>query len=157
MDSFHAQIKRNAVALISLAVALGSLGYNTWRNETTEAQRNVRHAAFRVLETLGALQEITDYRYYYLPYDSTLGREGELRVRGFGHVAMIRDLMGLMPGSAPVAGQALDSAWKRSINALDDLTESGEHTLAATEAEQRMTQAIGDARQEVLEVLAQLE
>ena len=49
------QLKQHSVALISLVIALSSLGYNTWRNETTEEQRNIRHASFRVLECLGDL------------------------------------------------------------------------------------------------------
>jgi hypothetical protein len=38
------------VALLSLAIALASLGYNTWRNETTESHRNARQAGFVVLD-----------------------------------------------------------------------------------------------------------
>ena len=41
--SIRPQLHNNAVALISLFVAVSSLAYNTWRNETTEAQRNIRH------------------------------------------------------------------------------------------------------------------
>ena len=48
-NSVFEQLRRNAVALISLVVALSSLGYNTWRNEQTEANRNERQAAFEVL------------------------------------------------------------------------------------------------------------
>ncbi len=57
MLSFREQIRSNSLALISLAVAFIALGYNTWRNETTESHRNVREASFRVLESLGELQE----------------------------------------------------------------------------------------------------
>ena len=46
------------MALISIFIAVSALAYNTWRNETTEEQRNIRHAAFRVLEDLGEVQEI---------------------------------------------------------------------------------------------------
>ena len=53
MATIGKQIHNNAVALISLVIAVSSLAYNTWRNETTEEQRNIRHAAFRVLENLG--------------------------------------------------------------------------------------------------------
>ena len=42
MTTVGRQLRDNAVALISLVVALGSLGYNTWRNERTEHNRNVR-------------------------------------------------------------------------------------------------------------------
>lgn len=41
MISIREQLCRNTVALISLVIAVGSLGYNTWRNETTEAQQSV--------------------------------------------------------------------------------------------------------------------
>ena len=91
MMSFREQIRNNAVALISLVIAIGSLGYNTWRNETTEEQRNIRHASFRVLESLGELQEIVDMRFYYLPYDQSSLSEGESRILGFGTAAMVRD------------------------------------------------------------------
>ncbi len=42
---FFNQIRRNTVALISLAIAVSSLSYNTWRNEKTEINRNQRIAA----------------------------------------------------------------------------------------------------------------
>ena len=66
--SIRSQIHDNAVALISIAIAVGALAYNTWRNETTEEQRNIRFAAFRVLEDLGVVQEVVDSRYYYLAF-----------------------------------------------------------------------------------------
>lgn len=52
-QNFGQQLRSNAVALISLAVALTALGYNTWRNERTEHNRNIRVAAFEVLTQLG--------------------------------------------------------------------------------------------------------
>jgi len=60
MATLREQIRSNSVALISLSVALIALSYNTWRNETTESQRNIRQASFRVLESLGDLQEVAD-------------------------------------------------------------------------------------------------
>jgi hypothetical protein len=46
MSTLRQQLRNNAVALISLVVALGSLGYNTWRNERTEYNHNIRTATF---------------------------------------------------------------------------------------------------------------
>ena len=57
-------LRRNLIAFISLAVALFGLSYNTWRNETTEAQRNTRTAAFRMIEELGEFQQLVDARHY---------------------------------------------------------------------------------------------
>ncbi len=157
MATIRQQIHNNAVALISLFIAVSSLGYNTWRNETTEEQRNVRHAAFRVLENLGEMQQVVDQRYYYLPFGQTDANEGSLRIRGFGNAAMIRDLMMLMPAPAPEAGESLHELWSGHFNALDDLDELGEHTDGAAEAEMALTRAIGEARQAVLDVLASLD
>ncbi len=66
MTSLRQQLRDNAVALISLVVALGSLAYNTWRNERTEHNRNVRTAAFelltRVAERPGRCRRQSTYR-----------------------------------------------------------------------------------------------
>ena len=58
------QIRRNLLAIISLTVAISALGYNTWRNETTEENRNIRLASFEILVQLGKLQIITDHAHY---------------------------------------------------------------------------------------------
>ena len=157
MDTIRAQIHRNAVALISLVIAVGSLGYNTWRNETTEEQRNIRHAAFRVLEGLGELQEVADYRYYYLPFEETDEKEGQLRLRGFGSVAMIRDLMNLMPQPAPRVGQELHELWSTHVNFLNEINAKGKHMQRATQADRELAQAISDTREAVVMVLSSLE
>jgi hypothetical protein len=157
MTSIRQQIHNNSVALISIFIAVSALAYNTWRNETTEEQRNVRHAAFRVLEDLGELQEVVDSRYYYLAFGRKIAAEGELRIRGFGNVAMIRDLMSLMPTPGPEAGHELFELWLNHFSALDQLDVDGQHSQAAKEAEHELTRVIRQARGAVLEVLRSLE
>lgn len=46
---FKDQLQRNLVAIISLFIAVSSLGYNTWRNDKTEYNRNQRLASLEVL------------------------------------------------------------------------------------------------------------
>jgi hypothetical protein len=157
MNTFREQIRSNSLALISLAVAFIALGYNTWRNETTESHRNVREASFRVLESLGELQEVADHRYYYFPFEDNEGREGELRLRGFGRVAMVRDLMNLMPEPAPGASDELFWLWNGHFNALAELDKDGWHAEAAKAAEKELADAIRDARAAVIEVLVMLD
>lgn len=157
MTSIRQQFRNNTVALISLVIAVGSLGYNTWRNETTEEQRNIRHAAFRVLESLGELQEIVDTRYYYLPFEEGAYREGDTRVRGFGTVTMVRDLMSLMPAPGPRTGETLHGLWQERFVELHRLDGQGGHTPEATRAERQLTEAIGKSRQAILGILAELE
>ena len=157
MKTIRQQIQNNAVALVSIFIAVSGLAYNTWRNETTEEQRNVRHAAFRVLEDLGEVQEVVDARYYYLAFDDEIGSEGELRIRGFGSVAMIRDLMMLMPEPGPAAGETLHATWLEHFADLDQLDEERRHTAEAEMAERELTEAIQLTRSAVLGVLRGLE
>ena len=58
------QLRDNLVAITSLAVALSALGYNTWRNERTERNRNVRVAGIELLGEIGSLQQIIFYAHY---------------------------------------------------------------------------------------------
>jgi hypothetical protein len=151
------QFRRNSVALTSLMIALAALAYNTWRNETTEEHRNVRHAAFRVLETLGELQQIVDARYYYFPLQADRRYEAELRLRGFGGAAMARDLMNLMPPPAPAAGRQLHASWLEHFNALDDLDAEGRHAEQARQAEATLRETLVRSRAAVIQVLEMLD
>lgn len=138
---FLEDVRRNAVALISLAIALAGLGYNTWRNETTEAHRNTRQAAFMMLQQLGELQQIVDQRFY-------AGQRDDVnRISGWGRVALIRD-MGMLVTPAS-AGQAatLFLTWQERLAQLD----AGEQ-----QAEDDISAAIAATREQVLSDLGAL-
>ncbi len=157
-NSLLAQFRRNSVALTSLLIAVTALAYNTWRNELTEHQRNVRHASFQVLQHLGELQEIVDVRYYYTAQlQSDDATEGMTRLKGFGLAAMSRDLMGLMPSPAPAAGQALHDQWVQHFLLLHQRDAAGQRTPAAKQAEESLRTTIERSRQAVLEVLQGLD
>lgn len=155
MTTIREQIHRNAVALISLIIAVGSLGYNTWRNETTEAQRNTRHASFRVLESLGELQQVADYHYYFV--DSENAASGEQWLRGWGQATLIRDLTMVMPGTAPRAGLTLFELWESRFRLLDDRDAQGRRTEEAMAARNEIFQGIDETRTAVINVLRSLE
>ncbi len=157
MASIRQQIHNNAVALISLFIAVTSLGYNSWRNETSEEQRNVRHAAFTVLEHLGEMQEVVDTRYYYLAVGDAIGNEGQVHLRGWGSVTMTRDLMMLMPKPAPAAGEQLFASWSKHFDALNEVDSSGRHSARAKEAERTLTESIAETRAAVIAVLRSLD
>jgi len=110
-----------------------------------------------VLESLGELQEVADHRYYYFPFENNDGREGELRLRGFGRVAMVRDLMNLMPAPAPTTSDNLFQLWNQNFNALAELNKSGRHSEAAKKAEKELGDAILKARASVITVLEMLD
>jgi len=142
-SSIAAQLRQHAVALISLALAITSLAYNTWRNETTEAHRNVRHAAFRTLEELGELQVIVDARQY----------QGDLMrgdyVSGWARVLLIDDLSSVLPSQGQNAAAELHDAWAQNFEGWD--------SRADTAAGQRISATIARTRSEIRQVLTGLE
>lgn len=132
-SDFIQPLRQHLIALISLTVALSSLSYNTWRNERTEANRNVRVAAFEELKTLGELQALVNHAYF--------GQDASAAVvmTGWSKVALIADLAELLPGAPATAGQELTRVWAQHADAL-----LGE---AATDA---ITRALDASRSSVL-------
>lgn len=132
---------RHSVALVSLAVALSGLAYNTWRNETTETQRSTREAGFRMLEELGELQSRVNYRFYAADLE-----RGD-RIGGWGHVLFLRDLSALMPADVAADAAELHKVWTADGDALDD---------GDAAAEKRISGAVSALREEVLSTLQDL-
>jgi hypothetical protein len=139
--SLAAGVRRHAVALISLAVALFGTSYNTWRNQTTEAHRNTRAAAFMLLDALGQLQEISDRRYY------GGDRSDANRIGGWGKVSVVRDLAPLVSRDSEVGADAIFEAWKTNVDELDGRDEA---------AETRITESISGLRRRILADLTAL-
>jgi len=128
-------LARHAVALVSLFVALSGLGYNTWRNETTERHRNTRQAAFVMLEELGRLQQLVDRRFY------AGRRDDESRIAAWGKVALLRDMSPLVSESTSHEAHALADVWRMKLAALD---------AGQPEAEEAISASIGTVRAQVL-------
>jgi hypothetical protein len=134
------QVRRNAVALISLVVALGTLLYTTWRNEETEDNWNTRVAGFEMLTTLGELQRIV----YLNHYDGDLD-EGSPR-KGWVRVMVLRDLGEIMPEPLPGHGQRMLEVWEKNWAGI------GKDQAAVD----RVEAAIDATREAILQVLRAL-
>ncbi len=141
MTPIRQQLRNNAVALISLAVAISSLGYNTWRNERTEHNRNVRTAAFEVLMRAGDLERVT----FLAQYDRD--RSGGSPRTGWTDVLAIRDLCALVPGAVPERSAELLKVWGENWEGLGKDDEI---------AVSRIDDAIGRVREAALAVLRTL-
>lgn len=135
------QIQKNSLAIISLFVAFSALGYNTWRNELTEQNRNYRQAGFEMLLHIGELQRIA----YLAHYDKDQNR-GNPR-SGWVEVLVLRDLSQLLPEPEQVGAQHLLETWRDHWNALG----KDEFSVASID------HAINDLRKDVLRVMHQLE
>ena len=141
MTSIRQQLRDNAVALISLAVAISSLGYNTWRNERTEHNRNLRTAAFEVLMRAADLERVT----FLAQYDRD--RNAGSPRAGWTDVLAIRDLATLVPGRVAAEADELLKVWGQNWEGLgkDDET-----------AVNRIDDAVGRLREASLATLRSL-
>lgn len=138
--TFNEQVRRNLVAIISLALAILSLSYNTWRNEVTEHNRNVRQAGFEMLLTLGEVHQIV----FFLHYDKDEIR-GNPRL-GWAKVLLVADLATIMPPSVESATDSLTATWGANWSSL------GKDELAV----QRVSEAVDEVREATIEALAVL-
>ena len=135
------QLKQNQVAIISLLVAFAALGYNTWRNELTEYNRNVRQAGFEMLLHVAELQQIT----FLAHYDRD--RVGGNPRKGWTELLALKDLAMLMPKDAELRIADLEKAWGANWDEL------GEDDASAD----AIDAAIDDLRADILTALKALD
>jgi hypothetical protein len=138
--SIRRQLRANAVALISLVVALSSLGYNTWRNEKTEENRSIRVAGFEVLKHLGELQLVVNFAFF--AKEKQLGHP----MAGWGRVALISDLSQVLPAPAPQRAEQLHRVWQANWEQIADDEASVD----------RITAEIDRTREAIREILRRL-
>lgn len=149
----RAQLRRHSVAIISLLIALSSLGYNTWRNETSELHRNWRQASFELTREINDLQQVVLYRRYFHPVETTPTDEvgdAETWIRGWGRVASVRDLTSVLPDPLPAHGAHLHTTWSQHAQHLHAGDES------AREAEEALLAALDNTRDSVLQLIRNL-
>ena len=112
MTDMRRQVRDNLVAITSLVVALSALGYNTWRNERTERNRNIRSAGIELLQEIGSLQQIVFYAHF-----GERGDDGEPDARGdprmgWVDVFTINDLAAMMTPEVERDAGRLRAVWE---------------------------------------------
>ena len=135
MTGLRQQLRDNLVAFVSLAVALSALGYNTWRNERTERNRNVRVAGIEMLREIGSLQQIIFYA-HYAQGDS----RGDPRM-GWADVLTIGDLAALMPPDVARDAESLRKTWEADAELLVEQDDAFARIDGAIDALRRTTLA----------------
>jgi len=115
------QVRANIVAIVSVIVALSGLAYNTWRNEKTEINRNVRVAAFETLKNLGEAQIIVEYVHFkkLRMLNDPLASLGRDPLQGWSRMIYIRDLAQVLPPPGPAEADLLFAAWRDNVEALE--------------------------------------
>lgn len=122
------QLRRNRVALISLAVAIISLSYNTWRNEASEENRTQRLVSIEILLKLADLQQVVWHNHY----DGDTEDRGNLRT-GWTLVLTIRDISTILGDPMPESGQKLWQVWNDNYAELPDSTAAKDNIISAIE------------------------
>jgi len=142
IKSFKEQVRRNLVALISLAIAITSLGYNTWRNEASEHNRNQRLVSIEILTMLGDLQKaVLDARY---------GRESESREHlrnGWAITLTLRDIAMVAAGEVPESADELFTVWSAESSKL----------RRSEDAQRLIEDAVNEVRRNTHDVLRSLD
>ena len=148
-NRFTEQLRRNLVALISLAIALSSLSYNTWRNEQTEQNRNVRAAGFEVLLKLGELEQVV----LHLGYTPEEALE-DPRV-GWAIVWDIKTFSELLPTTVESSQRNLFDTWEGHQSRLEkpDGVENSEAQAERRASAKAVNDAIDQLRADVLQSL----
>lgn len=136
------QIRRNMVALISLAVAVTGLGYNTWRNEASEHNRNQRLVSIELLLMLADVHQLTQDAHWGDSEDrATILRQG------WSKVMTIKDLAQIAEGSVPSSATNLWKTWGADYKALG----------TDFAAEKRIADAVDAVRSDAHELLTSLD
>jgi len=141
MNTLLQQIHRNLLAIISLVVAITALGYNTYRNELTEENRNIRFAGFSILQELSELQLLIDYAHY--DKDTVKGNP----ITGWGHLLYVKDMSYLVSGEVVDETEALIKVWDNKWQTVRDDEESN----------QRVTAGINGLRELIRHTMASLD
>ena len=131
------QLQRNVVALISLVVAVTSLGYNTWRNEASEHNRNQRQLSIEVLRSTAQLQQVV----FHNTWDGDVQGRGNPRT-GWVHVMTIRDLASILDEDVKASAGDLYGAWENGWERLEPHSEAYIEIIAALEAVRADTHAL---------------
>lgn len=140
MSGLRRQLRDNSIAIVSLVIALSALGYNTWRNERTERNRNIRVAGIELLNEIGSLQQIIFYAHF-----AEGDQRGDPRM-GWADVLTINDLAALMPVIVTREASDLKTVWEDDSAGL----------LEDGDAYRRIDGAIDELRQATLESLRAL-
>ncbi len=131
-QSIREQFRRNAVALISLFIAVTGLLYNTWRNEHSEYNRNQRWASFEILLMLGDLQEFVFLSYY----DADQIDDSDFR-RGWAKVLTIRDLSTVLDSPMSTGAETLHATWGKNWEGLERRDTASKEAIEAAIASLR--------------------
>lgn len=109
MKPWLATIKSQLLSILSVFIAISALSYNSWRNEVTEKNRNIRAAGFEMIKQLAELQVLTDH----MTYDQDKARNDP--IKGWSIVLALEDLGSFVSDDTQHKTGNLKSTWAKEI------------------------------------------
>ncbi|NCP38717.1 MAG: hypothetical protein GW821_19095, partial [Shewanella vesiculosa] len=100
------------ISVISLIIAISALGYNTWRNEVSEHNRNIRASGFELLKASAKLQLLVDRQFYE---DSSQLSP----IEGWTRINFIVALSQVMPEPVKINSVQLKATWSENWQSLN--------------------------------------
>jgi hypothetical protein len=138
--TIRSQLRNNAIAIISLIVALASFSYTAWRMERSEHNLTTRDAAFHMLAALGEMKQVVYHGHY--DHDEVGGNPRT----GWVYVETIRDFGSAMPAPVPAKAEALMQSWQKHWEGIGTRDEDADS----------ITDALDDCRAAVVETVRSL-
>jgi hypothetical protein len=138
--TIKSQLRDNAIAIISLVVALASFSYTAWRMQHSEHNLTTRDAAFQMLTALGAMKQVVYHGHY--DHDQVGGNPRT----GWVYVETIRDFGSAMPAPVPAKAEALMQSWQKHWEGIGTRDEDAD----------AITDALDECRAAVVETVRSL-
>lgn len=118
-QSYADQVKRTIrgyliTTVLSIGLAIVSIGYNVWRMAESEQNANVRDAAFEVFLALAEFQEVI-----YAAHFDNLAVEGSPR-RGWVKVKLVEDMSILVGEEVALEARELRDTWQEQWSTIED-------------------------------------
>ncbi len=110
------------ISVISLVIAISALGYNTWRNELTEYNRNIRASGFELLKETANLQLFVDRQFYE---DNSQASP----IEGWTRINFIVALSQVMPEQVKANSIQLKATWSENWQSLN-ISEDANKTIS---------------------------
>lgn len=124
---FKMQIKQNLLAILSIAIAISALAYNSWRNELSEENRNYRAAGFEIMREAAHLQYLIDSTTY------ASDKNKEDPINGWVKVNLIVSLSKLMMPEILEHAVKLKDTWRNNWSLLGESELANQQITKANE------------------------
>ena len=129
------QVQNNLLAVISVLIAILALSYNSWRNELSEDNRNVRAAGFEIMREAAKLQFYVDVTTF-----SESADDAEV-IKGWVSINLMQSLAELISPAIKSKAQALKELWAKNWSSLS------QDKAANAEVTEGINQLIAEVRE----------